>query len=60
MIEAIGTSLTSVIGWAGDVVDALVTTEGALNGVLPLFALGLGFSVCLFGVKIVKSFLWGA
>lgn len=60
MIEAIGTAITSVIGWTGEVVTALTTTNGALNELLPLFAIGVGVSAVMLGVKVIKGFVWGA
>lgn len=60
MIDAIGTALTSVIGWAGSVVTALVTEAGELHALLPLFAIGVAVSACMLGVKIIKGFVWGA
>lgn len=60
MIEAIGTAITSVIGWTGEVVSALTTTDGELNGLLPLFAIGVAVSAVMLGVKVIKGFVWGA
>ena len=60
MLEAVGTGITTVIGWVGEVVDALVTTEGALGALLPLFAVGVAISAILLGVKIVRGIIWGA
>lgn len=60
MIEAIGTALTAVIGWAGDVVASFVTADGALYALLPLLAIGIAFSVVMFGVKVIRGFIWGA
>lgn len=60
MIEAIGTGLTSVVGWMGDVVTAVVATEGALNDLLPVFAIGVGVSLVAMGIKFIRSLTWGA
>ena len=60
LLTDIGTTLTSVIGWFGDMVTALVTTNGELNGLFPLLALGIAISIAFAGVKIVRSFAWGA
>lgn len=40
MIEAVTTALTTVIGWVGTVITSIVGTEGQLNELLPLFAVG--------------------
>lgn len=60
MIEAVGTGITSVIGWVGNVITAMTGTEGALNELLPLFAIGISISAVLLGVKVIKSVVWGA
>lgn len=60
MLEAVGTGITSVIGWVGEVITAMTTTEGALNDLLPLFAIGIAISAVLLGVKVIKSIVWGA
>lgn len=60
LLSNIGTTLTSIIGWFGQMVTALVSADGELNGLFPLLALGIGISICFAGVKIVRSFAWGA
>lgn len=60
MLEAITSGITTVIGWVGTVIDALITTEGELNALLPLFAIGIAISAILFGIKAIKSVIWGA
>lgn len=60
LLTDIGTTLTSVLGWFGDMVSALVSTEGDLNGLFPLLALGIAISVLFAGIKLVRSFAWGA
>ena len=60
MIEAVTTGLTTVIGWVGTVISAITGAEGALNELLPLFAVGIAISALLLGVKVIKSVVWGA
>lgn len=60
MLEAVTTGITTVIGWIGTVVDAMVTTEGDLGALLPLFAIGISISAIMLGVKIVRRLIWGA
>lgn len=60
MLEAVTSGITTVIGWVGSVVDALVTTDGQLSALLPLFAVGVAISAILLGVKICRSIIWGA
>ena len=60
MIAAIGDAFTGVIGWVGQYVSALVGAEGALKELLPVFAIGIGVSVLMLGIKATKSMTWGA
>lgn len=60
MLEAVTTALGTVIDWVGTVVDALISTDGALASLLPLLAVGVAISALMLGVKAIKSFIWGA
>lgn len=60
MLEAVTSGLTTVISWVGTVVDALVTTDGALSALLPLLAIGVAVSALMLGIKAIRSFIWGA
>ena len=60
MIEAVTSGLTTVIGWVGTVISAITSSEGELNALLPLFAVGISISALLLGVKVIKSVVWGA
>lgn len=60
MLEAVTTGLTTVIGWVGTVVDALVKTDGQLSALLPLLGIGISVSALMLGVKAIRSFTWGA
>lgn len=60
MITAVTEALTTVIGWVGTVVTALVGTEGQLKELLPLLAIGIAVSALMLGVKAIRSFTWGA
>lgn len=59
MLESVTTALTTVIGWVGNVVTALTGTDGQLNALLPLMAIGIAISALMLGVKAIKSFAWG-
>lgn len=59
MMEAVGTALTTVIGWCGTVLDAVVNTQGELSALLPLWAVGIGISALMLGVKVMRGFAWG-
>lgn len=60
MMELVTTAITTVISWVGTVIKALVTTDGQLAELAPLFAIGIAISAVLLGVKIIKSVVWGA
>lgn len=59
MLEAVTSSLTTVIGWVGTTVSALTTSEGQLSALMPLLAVGVAISALMLGVKAIKSFAWG-
>ena len=59
MMEAVGNALTTVIGWCGTVLDAVVNTQGELSALLPLWAVGIGISALMLGVKVMRGFAWG-
>ena len=58
MLEAVTSGITTVIGWVGSVITAI--TSGALAPLLPLFAIGIAISAILFGIKCIKSVVWGS
>lgn len=60
MLEAVGTGITTVIGWVGDVISAMLGESGALAPLLSLFCIGIAISAILFGIKCIKSVVWGA
>lgn len=60
MLTAVTTGLGSVIDWVGEVVNALVSTDGALVELLPLLAIGVAVSALMLGIKAIRSFIWGA
>lgn len=58
--ETITNVLSKFIAWFGTVVDALVTSDGALHELLPLFCLGIGISVFMVIMKAIRKVTWGA
>lgn len=60
MMAAVTSALSTVITWIQTVVNALVSSGGALNELLPLFAIGISISAFLLGIKAIKSLVWGA
>ena len=57
MMAAVTSALTTVIGWCGTVVTAVLS--GELAELLPLLAVGVSISALMLGVKCIKSFAWG-
>lgn len=60
MVEAVTTALGTVIDWVGTVVNSLVGSDGELNALLPLLAIGIAISALMLGIKALRSFAWGA
>lgn len=60
MLELVSSGITTVIGWIGTVVDALVGQAGELSSLGPLFSIGISISAILLGIKICRSIIWGA
>lgn len=60
MLTNIGTALTEVISWIGQVLTAITGTDGALKDLFPILAVGIGVSVVMMVVKVIKRFAWGA
>lgn len=59
LITEIGNALTTIIGWVGTVITSLTGADGQLSALLPLWAIGIGISALLLGVKVIRSFAWG-
>lgn len=59
MLTEVSNALTTVIGWVGTVVTALIGESGQLKDLLPLMAIGIAISALMLGVKAIKSFAWG-
>lgn len=60
MLTHVTSGITTVIGWVGTVLDAVVGTSGELSELGPLFAIGISISAIMLGVRIVRGFIWGA
>lgn len=59
-LTTIGSTLTAVIGWLGDVFGAMTATDGDLAMLLPLLAIGIVISIVMLGARVIRSFTWGA
>lgn len=60
MLQYVTEGITTVIGWVGTVVNAIIGSNGELSTLAPLFAIGISISAILLGVKIVRSMVWGS
>lgn len=64
MLGSIGSALTSVLEWFGDVVAAIMPAAegsgGELNALLPIFSVGIAISICFAVIHLVKRLAWGA
>lgn len=58
MLKAISDIFTQIITWIGEFVTAL--TSGSLSGLLPLFAIGIGISLAMVIMKLIRQITWGA
>lgn len=52
-------ALGLVMGWIGEVLTALVTSNGALNSLWPLAMIGIAFGLVYKGIGMIRSFTWG-
>lgn len=63
MVEAITSGLTALLSWIGMFLGNLLNTpagdEATMYVLLPLVGIGAAFTVCKFGIHIVRSFAFG-
>lgn len=55
----VSTGLTEVISWIGQVIAALMGSDGALAPIWPLVGVSIGISVLMLGIKVLRGFTWG-
>lgn len=58
MITAITSAVSTVLGWIGTVVTALIS--GSLSQLLPLLAIGIAISAVMLGVRMIRKVTWAA
>ena len=58
--QSIESCLLAVISWVSMLVSAFTSPQGALNGLLPFFAVVIAVPALFFGIKAVRRFIWGA
>lgn len=59
MMNAISTGVTAVIGYAGEVITAIVSDTGKMSAILPVIGLAVGIGLVGWGIRTVKSLTWG-
>ena len=60
MLSHVTSGITTVIGWIGTVLGAIVGETGELTQLGPLFAIGISISAIMLGIKVVRGIVWGA
>lgn len=59
LLEAISAALEAVVGFFGTVVNALLTTDGALAALWPLLGIGIAFGLVTAGISLIARFAPG-
>lgn len=60
LMSSVTTALSTVLEWFGTIISELLAADGALNPLWPLLAIGIAITLVFVGVKVVRSFTWGA
>ena len=58
LLTTLGSVFTQIISWVGNVIDA-INTGGAWADLLELFLIGIGISIAMVAVKIIRKVVWG-
>lgn len=59
MLSAIGTGVTEVISWGGEVLSAITAEAGSFSAVLPVIGISIGLGIVGWGIATIKSLVWG-
>lgn len=59
LIGSVGDSMSGILGWAGTVIYNIVSPNGSMYVLLPLFVIGIAIAAIFVGYKIIRSFIWG-
>ena len=51
--------LTTVLGWCGTVIGSVFNSNGDMNALAPLVAIGISVSALRLGAKVIRHFVWG-
>lgn len=60
MFSTLSTVFSAVIGFVGQFVTALTSTDGALEGLQELFLLGVAIALISFCVGLARRIIWGS
>lgn len=60
MLTAISSALSELLTMIGSVISALTTSSGALNALLPVFAIGIAIALVGWVVSLIRRLAWGA
>lgn len=55
----VGTTLTDITTWIGNIIDALLSSDGVLHALWPFILVGFGVSILMLAIKVIRSFSWG-
>lgn len=59
VLSDVGTTLTEVMSWIGQVLTALIGSDGSLGAIWPFVMVGFSVSLIMLAVKVMRSFSWG-
>lgn len=59
MLTTIGSVVTQMVTWVGNVISSLFGTDGVWADVAPFLYIGTGITILLTAVGIVRSFVYG-
>lgn len=59
LLRDAGSVIQSMIGWVGNVIGAIFNTNGDWHSVSPFLFIGLGITLILTAVGVVRSFVAG-
>lgn len=57
MLDAISSGVSSALGWGGSILGAI--TIGPMKAVLPVIGAVIGLGIVGWGIKTIKSLVWG-
>lgn len=58
-LSDVGSTLTEVMSWVGQVLTALIGSSGSLGAIWPFVLIGFSVSIIMLAIKVMRSFSWG-